>query len=1015
MDLEDYHDLMMAFRGYCEEVVKDAGGAIANFEGDGGLALFCYPLAYEDAAQRAIQAAMTMRLAGQHLPRPRREPLSVRIGASTGMVIVSEIRNAQGKPEYVVSGETANRAKRLQTFAAPGSIVLSETTRRLAEGVFEFESLGNVEHKGGLPPEPVWAVLGERATVRRYDARRAVGESPLVSREPELETILRAWDEARGGRGRFVGIVGDPGMGKSRLVEEARRRIGQDSAVRWLEGGGLSLHYNTPFYVAAQFASGLEEIGGEKLTQAPFRGPLATTAADAMERAHGGEREGLMQRLVDGIWAAASRGAAVLVVEDLHWVDPSTLELLDRLAADIADHPLLVIYTTRRDFSDRWPIGERHVTVSLGALEAAASASLARGAARARLSLAQVQTIVSRAAGVPLYVEELARLVASQDGTRGRALPPTLTDPLVALLDVLGPAKAHAQTAAVLGHEFPAGLFAAMLEGTGADPEAALTTLQDKSIIVRREANVEVCAFRHALLRDAAYDSLLRRDRRTLHERAARNIVERYPAMAEAEPQLLAQHWMEAGHAEKALVAWETAAKMASARRALREAEHAYRQALSALAGTEAISDRDQIELRIRSAFIRVLQLTHGYSAPEVAESFGRFSELARKTGATEALSREHSAWWRSVFVGGDFKAANDLADALMRATAAHGRATWRRTLKRRVGIQHRFYTGDLAGGEADFDAWNRIRDDSHRGPGDDALSMGIGGLIAQMTGRQEIGRRRIEEALELATRREDPFGRTMALHAAACFHHFSQDAERLRQSAEQMLAEALEGGFEYAIHLATGWLALADINAGRGEDAVQKANEALRGFLDMGARVSVVFWLGVLARAQAMTGASDVALDTFADALAFNQQELVFRPEVLLQRARLLRELGRPGDAERDLREAGQIAKRMGATTFQLRALIEAARLQADAGHRAKLKRTLTAARALATPELCPADLHSLADLEAAAVELVGAAIGIRDRVAPIDWSSRALRASDAAARRQYPGPALSWPLSAG
>jgi predicted ATPase len=987
MDPEDLYELMLAYQRYCARCIEDAGGFVARFAGDGVLAYFGYPLALEDAPQRAVHAALRLREAGANLPKPGGRPLAVRTGIATGLVVVGALIGKGSSEERAVAGDAPNLAARLQASAAPNAVIVSETTKLLAEGVFEFRAMDPVRHKGLSSAISAWEVLGQSPTVSRFVGRRGIGVSPLISRTVELDELLRLWLEVRSGRRRLVGIVGDPGIGKSRLLEEARKRICLDASVIWLEGGGASIYDNTPFHVVSQFVARLAAIAlgatgdGRSREARPcgdqdadrvmglvanLMGDPARASASVSQEQAARSRAELMDLLKTWVRAAALRGPIVLAVEDLHWADPSTLEFLDLIVGDETEQPLLVIYTSRENFTGRWPSDARHRVIALESLDDNASAALARAAAGDQVSLAQCDAIVSQAAGVPLYVEELARLIANQ-GAAGseHRIPPTLADLLAVRLEELGPAKHFAQVAAVLGQEFPADLFAAMVEQDDVDSTAALAELQAFSIIMPGKNDARGSfKFRHALIAAAAYDALLRRRRRELHARAANIVVERYPALAEAQPQILARHWTQAGDDEKAVKAWEKAGDAANARSAFREAEHAYREALSVLDLAVAMPDHDRIELRMRASITRVLQVTQGYSSVEAARMSKRVSELAAKVGNLEALSREESAKWRSVFTAGDYAQAEEIAARVMSLTAAHGDALWRRTFHLRAGIQQGFYTGDLARGERDFLAWSAIQDGSHRGSGDDVLSMGIAGLIAHMTGRQAVAEERIAAAFAIADRRSNPYDLAMALHTEACFHHFSRDAEREAESARRLEVVARNSGFEYAGYLARGWLAIANAHAGDLSKALEQVNELISGFDRLEARVAMVFWLSVSGQIHYLGGNHAAALRAYSEAIAFNPQEKAFGAEAYLGRARVLKALGRRAEAESDLRDGIRLTAAIGATSFQLRFLIEFARLQLFAGSRADLERILLSVQALMHSGYCAADLADVVAL---------------------------------------------------
>ncbi len=958
LDLEDFHDLVLAYQRQCARCIEESGGVVAQFAGDGVLAYFGFPLALEDAPHRAVDAALRIRDAVARQRAPDGGSLAVRAGIATGPVVIGELLGRGAASERAIAGETPNLASRLQRVAAPGGIVVSETTRGLCDGVFDFRPLGLVEAAGFSRPPPAFEVLGPRWRVRRIDARLGDGDGELFGREAEFQNLLAAWRAAKSGRRRVVGIVGEAGVGKSRLVEELRRTVAKDQDATWLEGGGTSLHRGAAFHVAAQFAPPLAAIGsiaasllGEELAPPDsFVRPDRIAGLLTRYIGQGGhrppdsaaDRADLLDGLEDWLDAAAAEGPIVLAVEDLHWVDPSTLEFLERVAAGRGDRPLLFVHTSRPSTSPPWLATAGQETITLGPLNSAASARLARSAGGEALALGDINLVVARSAGVPLYIEELTRLVArGQWRAREGRVPASLADLLAAAVDELGAAKRHAQVAAVLGQVFPTALFAAMVEAEGGDPLTALSALIAAGFVSPARTATQAHAFRHAMIAAAAHDTLLRADRRELHHRAATLILEQFASLAEGRPETLAAHWAEAGESERAIAAWEEAGHLAVRRRAFREAELNYRSALEELDQAKALPGRDVAELRIRARFNRVLQLTQSFCSLEAAASAERAQSLAVQLGNSAAEARELMARWRALFTAGDFAAAARVADRSLDLTAAEGAALWRRLFALRVAIQHKFYTGDLEAAERAYRAWEAMQDGSHKAFGDDALSMGIGALIAWMRGQDAEAERRIGCALSLGERRTNAFDLAMALHCAACLRHFQRDPPALADTARRLRNLAADAGFDYAACLAEGWLAISRIDAGDAAGALQRIGEAMAGFRRLGARISLPFWLGVRGAALGLAGDHEGALAAYDEAVAYNPPERAFCIDILRGRADLLAGMGRAADAERDRRAGIELARRMGAVRFTAPAAEAAGRRLRPGRARARPSRT--------------------------------------------------------------------------
>ena len=556
LDPEDLREVIGAYHGCVEKVVARFGGFVAKYMGDGVLVYFGYPQAHEDDAERAVRAGLALVGATGELEAPER--LRVRLGVASGLVVVGDLIGSGAAQERGVVGETPNLAARLQALAAPDTLVISESTRRQIGALFEIEDLGPQPLAGFGEPQRAWRVVGESGLLSRFEALRAASLTPLVGREEEIDLLQRRWRRAVSGEGQVVLICGEPGIGKSRLAAALRERLeGEDlTRLRYFTSPHHQESALYPFVAqlerAARFerddpverkldnleallavaSPPAEELGLlAELLSLPSRYPLPPSTPQR-------KREKTFEALLRQLEALARQKPVLMVFEDLHWIDPSSRELLDRIIERIARLPVLLVATFRPEFVPPWG-GLPQVTVlTLARLDRRTGTEMVAGIAGNRaLSSEAAAEIVERADGVPLFVEELTRAVLEAGGSGegiektlagavspSAAVPAVLHAPLMARLDRLGQAtKEIAQIAAAIGREFPYELLAPVAERGEADLQDALSRLGEAGLIFGRGSPpYATYLFKHALVRDAAYGSLLRRRREELHARIAR-------------------------------------------------------------------------------------------------------------------------------------------------------------------------------------------------------------------------------------------------------------------------------------------------------------------------------------------------------------------------------------------------------------------------------------------------------------------------------------------------------------
>jgi class 3 adenylate cyclase/tetratricopeptide (TPR) repeat protein len=665
LDAEDWRILVNAYLDEASAAVTGLDGHVLKKLGDGLMALFGYPHAQENDAERAVRAALAIQCALADLnarnTRSGAPALSARIGIECGSVVV----DAAGE----VFGEAPNVAARVQAAAEPGSVLITGSVQRQVAGLFVVEERGAHELKGVAQPLPLYRVVRPSGGGRRGGARAL---TQFVGREEDIGTLLRRWDRVRAGEGQFVQIVGEPGLGKSRLVEEFRSRLGETPHT-WVEWNSSQLLQNTPLHPIAEW--GRARFGGQDVAAERRLADLETTLAqvklDVQETAtllaplldiplpaerapkFGPEEQRRRQlaAMVALLLAGARTQPVVLAFEDLHWADPTSLDLIQALAERGAQAPLLVVATTRPEFRAPWGMRSHHAVVALAPLDRTEVRRMVGDiAAQHVLPQEVVERVSERTGGVPLFVEEVTRLLVERGEQGGvQAIPPTLQQSLAARLDRLGSAREVAQVGAVLGRDFVYALLRQVAEIDEPALQASLDRLADADLLFVRGAPPEAnYRFKHALIQDAAYESLLKTRRQALHRRAAEALRE-----ANAEPEVIAHHFTQAGLDDLAIGWWGKAGDQALRRSAFQEAIAHLGKAIAMAdkgaegqraQGVSAAPNQRVTQLHVAQA--NALFAARGYGAPETTEAFARARESASgDKDAPERLAADYGLW----------------------------------------------------------------------------------------------------------------------------------------------------------------------------------------------------------------------------------------------------------------------------------------------------------------------------------------------------------------------------------
>jgi len=688
LDPEDMREVIRSYQNICSSVIARYDGFIAKFMGDGILAYFGFPRAHEDDAERAVRAGLDLANSVATLRTCDEEVLKTRIGIATGIVVVGDLVGQGSAQEQAVIGDTPNLAARLQTRADPGGILISDQTRRLLAEAFELKSLDLEQVKGFDAPVHAWAVLREAETETRFDASRSSRMTPFVGREPEVALLLDRWRDAGSGEGKVALLSGEAGIGKSRILATLRERIADEPHLLMCYHCSPH-HVNDAFYPiisqiwrAAEFAS--EEPSGVRLEKlealarrsqlepkevVPFVASLCSVKLDGryteIEMPAAEQKERLISALL-ALLVGPTRATPVLVLlEDAHWIDPSSLEVFNRLVDLMPELRAFLIITFRQEFIPPW-LGHSHVhSLTLSRFgRRHAVAMIDRVAGGKKLPAEVLEQILAKTDGVPLFVEELTKTVLESSLLRENngsfvlnsaltplAIPSTLQDSLMARLDRLAPIKEIAQIGAIIGREFPFDLLETVSPIQGVALQAALDQLIAAGLVFGHRTPSQVTyAFKHALVQETAYATLLKGRRQQLHQRIAESLRDRFPERAEREPGIVAHHFTRARLPETAIEWWRRAGARAMDRFANHEAALSYANGLNLMADLPASEKRDRQELDFRLALGPALLAARGYASDEVERNYREAGRLAEALSDREAMFTSARGQWHYLY-----------------------------------------------------------------------------------------------------------------------------------------------------------------------------------------------------------------------------------------------------------------------------------------------------------------------------------------------------------------------------
>jgi predicted ATPase/class 3 adenylate cyclase len=954
LDPEDLRAILKNFRECCESAISQYDGHIARYMGDGVLAYFGFPLAHEDDAERAVNAALLMVSSISESPDTV-DRVKVRVGIATGLVVVGDLIGEGPSREFALIGEAPNLAAALQQLAKPNEILIGPQTERLLGGVFDLEDAGEHKLKGQEHLSRISRVRGARPTRTRFDARHRSDLNPVLGRQEQRGLLDACFERARAGEGEIVAMIGEPGIGKSRLIVdfcEAHKR--EDRTIILLQCS--QHHAGSPWYPVTRFlehainaqtepARKLENL--ERLIDAhapeekTFITPLLAgllsipgATAAASESTPQQRKRATNAGLIRMLLAQADRRPVIVVCEDVHWIDPSTAELLDRLRHTMSGKKVLLVLSCRPDFSLPWFKQPGVTLISMDRLEPADARSLVALVAKDHeLPEDVIDQIVSKADGIPLFIEEVTKAILDSriagEPIRIQSVPDTLHDSLMARLDKVAPMKVIAQTAAAIGREFQIDLLEAVAVGTPAEVGSAIDALLAAGLLYESSHGTRAYTFNHALVQDAAYSSMLREERRHLHKRVATALGEKFPDTAESHPELVAYHYSQAQEKEAAIGFWIKAAQQAGKRSAFIEASTHLQTALEQVAEFPESEKRDKMELQLLEPFASASIAARGFGAAQTMQALMRARELCERSDDHLRTISVMNGMTGMHMMRGEFEKSLSVSQSLLERAQTRSDATALLMGHRVLGMSL-FVLGRLEESLQHLRTAIELYEPKRHAPlalvySQDfrATAESYLGLATVVAGRVEAGLSHGNAALAHAEELRHPHSICYVLPFLTGAYLVAGRAEEALPVAERTIALSNQYVFpqwQAGGLLLRGWARLDLGDAAAGVDDIRKA---IAGLEATGTLIWMRFAQFQLARGLAMTGERNAALEMAEQSLQHlsTTSGRWYEAEVHRFKGDLIADDARH-EAERCYQAAIDCATRQGSVLFHLRAM---------------------------------------------------------------------------------------------
>jgi class 3 adenylate cyclase/predicted ATPase len=991
-DPEEMSAIIRAYHNAVAREIRRFEGHIARFMGDGVLAYFGYPKAHEDDAERAVRAGLGLVDAVGKVTIPGGETLIARVGIATGDVVVGELIGEGAAQENAVVGETPNLAARLQTRAGPGTVVIAANTQRLLGGLFEFVDLAPQRLKGFAEPLGAYRVKGKSRGEDRFEALRGHRLTPLVGREHELELLLDRFERAQEGEGQVVLLGGEPGIGKSRIVHALRGRLARQVYTP-LSGYCSPYHTNSALYPVIgllERAAGFERADPPAVALAKIEALLALGTRELHEAVPliaellgipigknyqpvkltpERQKQRTLEVLVEQVAGLARKQPVLAICEDAQWIDPTTLDLFGLLIERVQKLPVLFLITHRPEFDGHWQNYPHVMHLSLTRLAPGQAAAMVEQITQGKALPSEiVDQILARTDGVPLFVEELTATVLKsgrlQDlgGHYERVgplvpipIPSTLHDSLMARLDRLAAVKEVAQIAAVIGRVFSREQLAAISGFSEQHLTIALDQLVESGLIFRRGAPPDATyTFKHALVQDAAYQSLLRATRRNYHAQIARLLEERFPDIAQ--PELLAHHYTEAGNPEQALRYWHQAGRSARRRSANAEAIGHFTRGLEIVSQLPDTPQRAEREIDFQISLGPAYIAMKGHGAPEVAATYNRARELGEAIGDPRRLSRALAGLSAYYTARGPYTTAYEMAEQALVLAERCDEPRLLLTAQTNLGV-NAFLLGRFATAQNHLDQGMALAVTQPRGESssqDFGLTCRSYSAVTLFSlGYPDQALERSRQAVQLARDLEQPYVLAFALYIGSYVHKYRREPEAMLAYAEE--AVALCTGHNFALWLGgarvqRGWALVA---LGRVEEGAAEIRRGLTAWLATGAEVARPYFLALLADAELRMGRCADGLRRLDEGLsvAAKLSDRFYEAELYRLRGELMLHRGEGANrcknievkAEGAYRKALAVARDQSAKSWELRAAMSLVRLLQQQNRKEEARAVLT------------------------------------------------------------------------
>ncbi|HJU09887.1 MAG TPA: adenylate/guanylate cyclase domain-containing protein, partial [Candidatus Binataceae bacterium] len=923
VDPEEVRQVVRTYHSYCANQVRRFDGFVAQFLGDGIVVCFGYPSAHEDDAERAVRAGLSILEQLPNLNAQLVHPIQIRIGIHTGIVVV-------GANELF--GATPNIASRIQAMARPDGIAISHNTYRLVEGLFACDPSEELWFKGLSHPLRIYHVLRESDASSRFEVVRKSGLTPLVGRDQEIDLLLERWELARAGHGQVILLSGEPGIGKSRLAEvvqeAARSHAAKTYTIRCSR-----YHRNTAFYPFIQFLRRMLYAGGDRqaslgevedwVKSHGFEGAdvvplladlLSISLSDKYPQGSitpQKQRERLQQLMIDILVKVTAHGAILLVCEDLHWADASTVESLALLIDKTPSRRTMFLLTTRPELRVEWAM-DRLTVMRLDGLEESHVVSMVnRVAAGKRLPIEVLNEIVSKTDGVPLFIEELTKaviqsglLVESSEGYKltgplpPLAIPTSLHDSLIARLDRLAGAKEVAQIAAVIGREFWYSLIQEVARMEDRALQQALARLVKDDLLLRLGDGEDArYVFRHALIQDAGYESLLKENRQLYHQRIAEALERRLSTSQDVHPELLAHHYSQAGLTARALPYWLEAGQRSLARSANIEAANHLMRGLELLAMLPESPERLETELTFQTRLGMASMATKGYAAPETRAAYERARELCSRVDKSPQLVPIMMGLSIYFMVRAEYRTTCDIAEQMLKLadTLSDGGSAMEAHIRYGYGL---FYMGEFEQArdhlERAIDLYDPNAHRSHAllfGQEPAMASLSCEACVLWITGYPEKAEALCERSVRRA--RESSHAMTLAFASiyASMLHQWLGHDEEAAGFAADALSISSEQGLTFWSAVATLCRSAAESRSRPSQDAIAGNEDALRNWEATGARAPISYFRFHFAAALARAGHTSRAMMLVNEAIAELGDERFFEAELYRLKGELIQQ----------------------------------------------------------------------------------------------------------------------------